>query len=847
MKQLKKLYPHLLAIIGFIVIALVYFYPILQGKKIYQSDIAKYTGMAKEQIDFRAENHTEPYWTNSSFGGMPTYQSGANYPNDYIGMMDNAIRFLPRPADYLFLYFLGFYALMLVFKVDPLKAFFGALAFGLSTYLIVIIGVGHNAKAHAIGYMPFVVAGFILVFRKKYLVGGIVTMLAVALEITANHFQMTYYLLLFLIVMGFFFVYELYQEKSLQSLPKIIGTFAVAIILAAGVNATSLMATKEYADFSTRGKSELTFNADGTKKDNSIAMDRNYITEYSYGIVESLNLFSPRLFGGGNNEKLTEDSHVYNFMLNYGASPEEARELTDNYAVTYWGDQPQVAAPAYIGAVVFFLFVLALYHDKRKIKYAFLAGVIFSLVLSWGKNLSFITDFFIDYVPMYDKFRAVSSIQVLLELCMPVLAIMGLQSFFTDEENRWKSLWKTGATTLGIIVLLFLCKSMFHFVGEIDHQLIDALKQHPDKAFGTQFIDALKEDRKDLYSADLLRSGFLIAISFGVLYFYIKNKLAATTAVILVGTFMVGDLFFVDKNYLSNDGQQFRSAYEIENPYQPTQADSLILQDTTNFRVYEVAGGIYSPRASYFHKSIGGYSAVKPRRFEEVYTHLIEKSMGDLGSIIDPQTLSITKSLPVINAFNIKYLIVGTEKGDIPIVNPFHNGNAWFVKKLQYFQNADEEINAFGKIETKYVATINASETQIINNQFATKPSAQITKDKFVTDSLSTIKINLHKPNHLIYTSNNSNDGFAVFSEIYYKNGWKATIDGKENAIFKVDYTLRGMQIPKGKHTIEFKFEPQVVKTGSTIALFSSILILIVIIGGVYFDKKSEKNIKNRT
>jgi hypothetical protein len=829
MKQLQKLYPHLLAIIGFIVISLVYFYPILQGKKIYQSDIAKYTGMAKEQIDFRAENHTEPYWTNSSFCGMPTYQSGANYPNDYIGVLDNAIRFLPRPADYLFLYFLGFYALMLVFRVDPLKAFFGALAFGLSTYLIVILGVGHNAKAHAIGYMPFVVGGFILVFRKKYLYGGILTMLAVALEITANHFQMTYYLLMLLIVMGFFFVYQLYLEKDLKSLPKIIGTFAIAIILAVGVNATSLMATKEYADFSTRGKSELTLNADGTKKESNLAMDRSYITEYSYGIIESLNLFSPRLFGGGNNEKLMEDSHVYNFMLNYGASPEEAKELTDNYAVTYWGDQPQVAAPAYIGAVVFFLFVLALYHDKRKIKYAFLAGAVFSLLLSWGKNLSFLTDFFIDYVPMYDKFRAVSSIQVLLELCIPVLAIMGLQSFFTDEENRWKSLWKTGATTFGIIVLLFLCKGMFHFVGEIDHQLIDALKQHPDKTFGNQFINALREDRKDLYSADLLRSGFLMAITFGVLYIYTKNKLAANTAVILVGVFMVGDLFFVDKNYLSNDGQQFRSAYEIDNPYQPTQADSLILQDTTNFRVYELDGGIYSPRASYFHKSIGGYSAVKPRRFEEVFEHHIEKSMGDLGSIIDPQTLSITKSIPVINAFNIKYLIVGTEKGDISIVNPFHNGNAWFVKELKTVNNADEEINALGKIDTKNVA---------IRNKQNFKKSGII--PFFKADSLASIKLDLYKPNHLIYSSNNVNDGFAVFSEIYYEHGWKATIDGKESNIFRVDYTLRGMLIPKGKHTIEFKFEPQVVKTGSTIALISFIVMVLVIIAGVYFDNRKK-------
>ena len=837
MKQLQKLYPHFLAIIGFILIALIYFYPVIQGKKIYQHDIVNFTGMAKEQNDFRAEYHTEPYWTNSSFGGMPTYQSGAKYPHDCIGKFDELLRFLPRPADYLFLYFLGFYGLLLVLRIDPLKAFFGALAFGFSTYLIVILGVGHNAKAHAIAYMPLVIAGFILVFRKRYLHGGILTMLAVSLEITANHFQMTYYLLLLLIVMSFYFLYKLYQEKDLKALPKIIGTFAIALVFAIGANATSLLATKEYADFSTRGKSELTINPDGSKKESNITMDRDYITEYSYGVAESLNLFVPRLFGGGNNQKLTDDSHVYNFMLNYGASPEEAKEFTDNYAITYWGNQPQVAAPAYIGAVIFFLFVLTLYHDKRKIKYAFLAGAIFSLLLSWGKNFSLLTDFFIDHVPVYDKFRAVSSIQVLLELCVPILAIMGLQSFFTtDKEKQWSSLWKTAATTLGIIIILFVGKSMFNFVGEIDGQLLSMLKQQPDKSFGPSFIDALKEDRRDLYNADLLRSGFLFTVTFGVLYFYIKEKLAQNTAVIMIGIFMVGDLFFIDKNYVSNDGQQFRSAHEVDVPFEPTPADSLILADNTNFRVYELDGGLSNSRSSYFHKSIGGYSAVKPRRFQEVYDHLIEKSMDNLGSIVDTKTLSLNKSIPIINAFNIKYLIVGTEKGDIPIVNPFHNGNAWFVKQIVTVNNADEEIKHLGNIETKDVAIINKSE---INNEYDVEPRG--IKSKFTLDSLSTINLDVYKPNHLIYTSNSSGDGFAVFSEIYYKNGWKATIDGKETKIYKVDYTLRGIEIPKGKHTIEFKFEPQVIKTGSTIALFSSIGMLLVIIGGVYFDKKGKK------
>ena len=834
MKQIQKFYPHFLALIGFIIISLVYFYPVIQGKKIYQSDIVKFTGMAKEQNDFRAEYHTEPYWTNSSFGGMPTYQSGAKYPNDFIGMFDELLRFLPRPADYLFLYFLGFYGLLLVMRIDPLKAFFGALAFGLSTYLIVIIGVGHNSKAHAIAYMPLVVAGFILVFRKRYLHGGVLTMLAVALEINANHFQMTYYLFLLLIVMSFYFLYRLFKDKELNALPKIIGTFAIALILALGANATSLLATKEYADFSTRGKSELTLNPDGSKKEANIAMDRDYITEYSYGIVESLNLFSPRLFGGGNNQKLSEDSYVYNYMLNYGASADEAKQFTDGYAITYWGDQPQVAAPAYIGAIVFFLFVLALYHDKRKIKYAFLAGAIFSLLLSWGKNFSLLTDFFIDYVPVYDKFRAVSSIQVLLELCIPVLAIMGLQSFFTNKEKQWDSLWKTAATTLGIIVILFVGKSMFNFVGGIDSQIIAMLKQHPDKAFGTGFIDALRDDRRDLYNADLLRSGFLMVVAFGALYLYTKDKLAQTTAVIIIGVFMVGDLFFVDKNYVSNDGEQFRSAREVDVPFEPTPADSMILADQTNYRVYELDGGINNSRSSYFHKSIGGYSAVMPRRFQEVYNNLIENSVSNLGSMVDTKTLSLSKSIPVINAFNIKYLIVGTEKGDIPLTNPFHNGNAWFISELKMVANADQEMKALGKIETKDVATINEYEF-----------GAWLKSDlhSFSRDSLATIKLDLYKPNHLVYTSNNTNEGFAVFSEIYYKYGWKATVDGKEKSIFRVDYTLRGLRIPKGKHTIEFKFEPQVVKTGSTIALFSSIGMLLVIIGGVYFENR--KRIQN--
>jgi hypothetical protein len=817
MKQLQKFYPHLLAVIGFVIISLVYFYPVLQGKKIYQSDIAQYTGMAKEQIDFRAENNTEPYWTNSAFGGMPTYQLGAKYPNDYIGMLDDALRFLLRPADYLFLYFLSFYALLLVFRVDPLKAFFGALAFGFSTYLIIILGVGHNAKAHAIAYMPLVIAGFILVFRKRYLHGGILTMLAVALEINANHFQMTYYLLLLLLVFSVYFVYKLYQNKELKELPKILGVFLIAVLFAVGTNATNLLATKEYADFSTRSKNELTYNPNGSKVATDNALSREYITEYSYGIAESLNLIAPRLFGGSNAENVGTDSKLYEFIINQGASPSEAEEFAKNVP-TYWGNQPIVAAPAYIGAIVFFLAILALFHDKRKVKYAFLAGAIFSLLLSWGKNLGFLTDFFIDFVPMYDKFRAVSSIQVLLELCLPVLAIMGLQSFFMEKENQWKSLKITGMITLGLVVLLFLAKGMFDFTTINDNYYVQAYGEE----MGTAFVNALKEDRASLYSADLLRSGFFMLVAFGVLWSYFKGKLAQNTAIIIIGIFMVGDLFFVDKNYVNKE--DFVSAREVDEPFQATEADMAILQDTTHYRVFEVSGNMSSARASFFHKSIGGYHAAKPRRMQQLFDYQIAKNNKE-----------------VLDMLNIKYIIQTDEKGqEFPTMNPDANGNAWFVKEVKMVNSADEEMKALDKLETKEVAVIAPTE---IKGSYSV--ASRGIKNKFTKDSLATIKLDLYKPNHLKYTSNNTDDGFAVFSEIYYPKGWKATIDGKETPIYRVNYTLRGLDIPKGKHTIEFKFEPEVVKTGSTITLFSSIGMVLLIIGGVYFDrKKSIESIK---
>lgn len=823
MKKIQAVLPHFIAILGFVLVAVLYFYPVLQGDKIYQSDIAQYVGMAKEQNDFRQETNKEPFWTNSAFGGMPTYQLGANYPHNYAKKLDTILRFLPRPADYLFLYFLGFYVLLMVLKVDPLKAFFGAIAFGFSTYLIIILGVGHNAKSHAIAYMPMVIAGVLLVFQRKYITGGILTMLAAALEIQANHFQMTYYLLLILITMGIYFCYTFIISKEYKTLFKSIGVLLAAAILSIGVNATGLLATAEFTDFSIRGKSELTFNADGSKNETNSAMKYDYITEYSYGIAESFNLIVPRLFGGGNNEELGAKSNLYEFMVGYGASPNEALQTTNYYGRTYWGKQPIVAAPAYIGAVVFFLAILAMYHDKRKIKYVFLISAFISLLLSWGKNFEVLTRFFIDFVPMYDKFRAVSSIQVVLELCLPVLAMMGLHSFFTtNKENQQVNLTKATVTSIGLLILLFLSKGLFDFSGPVDGQLLQMFSESQDNAFGTGFISALKEDRRSLYSTDLLRSGFFITVAALALWLYIKNKIKTTTAIIIVGVFMVADLFLVDKNYVS--AKDFKSAREVDVPFMENEVDKQILSDTSVYRVYDIQGRLQA-KTSYFHKSVGGYSAVRPRRMDELFTHNVENNLNEIGSSID-STLNITKSNAVLNLLNVKYLVVPTGKGEFAVQNPFANGNAWFVKEVKTVNSADAEMKALDSLDSKNVAVLNSA-------KFSFKGANKISKD-----SSSVINLEVHVPNYLKYISTNASDGFAVFSEMYYAKGWKATIDGNETPIYNVDYVLRGLQIPAGKHTIEFTFDPQVVKTGSTIALISSIGMLLLIIGGVYFERK---------
>jgi hypothetical protein len=440
----------------------------------------------------------------------------------------------------------------------------------------------------------------------------------------------------------------------------------------------------------------------------------------------------------------------------------------------------------------------------------FLSGAIVALVLSWGKNFAILTDFFIDTIPMYSKFRAVSSIQVILELCFPVLAIMGLQSFFKlEKEAQFKALWQSAAVGFGIIIGLFLLKSSFSFAGANDSYFRES--------YGPGFVDALKADRMTLYSADLLRSGFFMLLAAGVFWLFIKNKFAQNTAIILVGLLMIFDLFFVDKKYVNGEG--FVSKREVEVPFQETPADAQILQDTTHYRVFEVSGNLSSARASYFHKSIGGYSAVKPRRMQQLFDYQIAKN-----------------NIEILNMLNVKYIIQTDSTGNsVPVQNPNANGNAWFVEDLKLVNKPDDVMKALNDLDTKKVAVFNV-------HHFGSKFENPRLKENW--DPSGTIKLDVYKPNYLKYTSENSGKGLAVFSEIYYENGWNAYIDGKKTDHFLVDYVLRAMEVPAGKHIIEFKFEPQVIKTGSTITLISSIGMLFLLIGGIYFDRKKSLNLK---
>lgn len=801
----RKFLPVLVAIVSFVIISLAYFSPVLEGKELFQSDIAQFRGMSKEVNEFRETYDQEPYWTNRAFGGMPTYQLSTYYPNDYIKKLDSLLRFLPRPADYLFLYFLGFFLLLSVLKVDWKLAVVGALGFGFSTYLIIILGVGHNAKAHAIAYMPFVLAGLLLVFQKRWLLGFVLTALGMALEINASHPQMTYYLLFSVLIFGLIYLIQAVKEKELPDFGKKIGLLVVAVVLAIGVNATSLLATKEYASYSTRSQSELTINPDGSPRELSTGLSKGYITEYSFGLMETFDLFIPRFMGGSNNEKLDKDSFTYRYLKDK-AGRKQALGFAEN-APMYWGDQPIVAAPPYIGAVLIYLFVLAAFLIKGPLKKWLVAATIFSIVLSWGKNFDLVTNFFIDYVPLYNKFRAVSSIQVIAELSVPLLGILGVQHFLSDRYSREEKMKAFKYAGIGVagIALFFTAfgANLFAFESYRDGNYEQML---------AGLADVLIEDRRTIFFQDSLRTLVIVVVSAGLLWLFMGNKIKKNVVIAGLFVLVLLDLVNIDKRYVNND--DFISKSRLEKPFELSQMQAEIVKDKGHYRVMNfMVNPMNDGSTSFYHNSIGGYHAAKPRRYQELFDFQIAKN-----------------NIEVLNMLNTKYFIFPGENNIETVqYNEDTNGNAWFVEKIKFVDTANEEIRALDSLKTKSEAVVNREFESVLDDFSIEK------------DSLASIELTSYKANEISYSSKASSEQLAVFSEMYYKDGWNAYIDGKIVPHIRVNYVLRALKIPAGTHDIVFKFEPEVIETGNMISLVSYGLLIIISVGWFFKERREEK------
>ena len=796
---------HAGVVLGFAVVALLFYYPLLSGKTLLQSDILQYQGMSRQLQEHREATGEETYWIDNAFGGMPTYQLGGKFPADVLQPIYSFFRILPRPAHILFLYLLGVYLVLLILKKPWPVALFGSLAFGFSTYLLIILQVGHNTKALAVSFFPFVFGGVLLLLQKRWFWGVLLSSLALGMQIRANHYQMTYYLLMLLGLLVLVYGYHSLKNKQIKSFLQSLGALIASGILALGFNATPLLATAEYTDFSTRGKSELKQNADGSPKEQSTGLDFDYITEYSYGIFESLNLIAPRVQGGGSSEDLGTKHGVYDFLIDNGASPNQAREFSKNVP-TYWGEQPILEAPAYIGITVFFFALFGFFFSRGPLRTTLALGALFSLLLSWDKNLSFLTAFFVSYFPLYNKFRAVSSIQVVLEFCLPMLAAMGLfHVFYSTQKLELKRVLKIAAIPIVLFALVLLTQGMLSFSGANDAYFKEI--------YGTALVSQIREARISIFQSDLFRGILFCVLLTSLIYLYQTKKIKRGLALTLVIGLLIIDLIGISNRYI--DREAFVSKRFTNAPFRMTAADQALLQDQDRFRVYEPQLGLTGARTAYFHNALGGYHGAKPRRFEELF-----------------ETYSAQQNTGILDFLNVKYILYPEEEsGELrPLLNPNALGPAWMVSEIETKATPDALLEALKETDFKTTALV-------LDHDLPADFSKQYT-----LDSLAQITLSKAKPDQLTYRVQTTTPAFAVFSEMHYPKGWKATLDGKPVPIINVNYVLRGVQVPANASVIEFRFEPAVIKQGTRLRWLSLGLfaISILVLGYYqYFKTKS--------
>ncbi len=820
-KNISQFTPHIAALVLFSIISLFYFKPVLEGKQLIGHDTESWMYMAKETIDFNKTHDDVTLWTNSMFGGMPVYQISMTQPYNFIKYVEDIIHLYPDTVYNLMLYLIGFYILLLAFGVNPWLAIVGAIAFSFASYNFIIISAGHNSKAITIAYMAPLIGGVFMAFRRKKVLGSLVTALFLSLAVRANHVQILYYTMIILVFFAVVeFIYSV-RNKEIRSYLQSAGLVLAAAIIAIGMNATSLLTTYEYSQYTMRGKSNgLTVDAQNSQH----GLNKDYITQWSYGVDETMTLLIPDFKGGASAGYLSADSETGKKVGSFGV-PNVEKFMKEMQLPLYWGTQPGTSGPVYLGAIIIFLFVLGFFLVEKRLLWWLVPMIVLTLMLSWGRNFMWLTDIFIDYVPMYNKFRTVSMTLVAAGFGITLIAVLSLRELLnttTDKRKLIRPVLISAAITGGIALLFALFPSLSgNFIAEGDAQF------RGDYSF---LKETLPLDRAALLRADAFRSlGFILAATL-LIVLYAYSKVKSSLMISLLGILFLLDLVPVDRRYLNDDN--FSHKRKLDTLIEPSKADKMVLQDQTQYRVLDASVNIFNDASpSYFHKNIGGYHAAKLRRYQELINMQLESEIGRLfGAFGRAKTLEqinpVLDSLGVLNMLNMKYVIYNKEAP--PLLNHSANGNVWLVKNIRIAEDANQEMKLLGEINTRNEV--------VVDKQFASKLPARI-----IPDTTAIISLKSYQPNHLIYSFDSKSNQLAVFSEIYYDKGWNAYINGKKADYVRADYLLRAMPLSAGKYEIEFKFEPVSYRIGNRIALASSVLFLLSFIGFVFMQLKSKK------
>ena len=802
----KKNYPVLLTILFFIAITFVYCSPLLEGKVIIQSDVVSAQGMQQEVLNYKKTTGEPSLWTNSMFGGMPSYQIWLPYPNSIAGQVQAIYnKLIPDPARLILLLLLTSYLFFRIFKYNNWIAILGSIAIAFSSYNFVIIEAGHVNKVAAIAYLLPLLGGVMLVFRGKYWMGAAVTAIFAAFEVKANHVQMTYYFLIALLIFGIFELVTAIRNKTLPAFLKSTVIVLAAATLGIFTNISNLWVTYEYGEQTIRGKSELTLNK--TPGDPVSGVSKEYAYQWSQGITESITFLIPDAYGGSSNHELGKDSEVAKEFKSKGVPMQNLKSMP-----TYWGNKPFTSGPVYFGAIICFLFVLGCFVVKGPTKWWLVTATLLSVLLCWGKNFELFSNIFFDYFPLYSKFRAVESILIVAGITVPLLGVLALQKIVIGEVQK-QDLLKYLKYSLGIVggvLLIFVVAPgiFLDFVSPNDKQFPEDVQKW--------LVPALEADRESLARSDAFRSLVFVLLSAGLLWAIIEKKILANYAAIALAVLVLVDMWGVNKRYLNDDA--FVNKSKLKAQFAPRAVDEQILQDKDpNYRVYDASVNTFnSSSGSYYHKMVGGYHAAKLKKYQELIENQISKG-----------------NMSVFNMLNTRYFINKDQQSSQEIVqrNPGAMGNAWFVNEVEFAANADSEMNALTGFDPKSKAIVDV------------RYKAEVGNISLIKDSTANIKLSSYSPMELNYQAESKSGGFAVFSEIYYPAGWNAFVNGKPANIIRTNYVLRGLNLPAGKNEIKFKFEPNSYYTGEKIALVASILTVILLLAAIYFEFKNRNKL----